>query len=376
MDNVQSIINALPAINNSIFLHWLLPAITLYSTTKLAPKIVDGYFLCKDFNPKNISQVILPPELSIENENVIIEHESEKIKNHLINFVNVLKNNFNKEDLRNLYGNINNLIVNVQNTEKYGVKSKPFAYYTAEENKINASENCIDLSIYHELFHMSSSYKTKDAMYVGFSQIVYKNPPYSIADGLNEGYTELLTKRYFPDNNSSTSDKYEASFNYIVLTRFANLTEQIVGKDKMENLYLNCNLRGLIDELKKYSSEKEIMDFINKLDLLKKYKWLDKTSLNMQDKLILENILKSLNEFLFNIFSKKMVEDYNNRIIDGNMLNSCLTKFSNSMLIDFTMNDVRIKAFSIEHMSKIINQQFKNNNMNFELYANENKKLH
>ena len=67
----------------------------------------------------------------------------------------------------------------------------------------------------------------------------------NIGIGLNEGYTELLAKRYFDKSNNN---------GYIFETQIAKLLELIIGQEKMESYYFNANLYGLIEELRKYNN--------------------------------------------------------------------------------------------------------------------------
>ncbi len=119
------------------------------------------------------------------------------------------------------------------------LKARTSGNYDVEKNAVSVSENVADIGIYHELFHMSSSVVKEKKKYSGFHQTDFKT---NLGREINEGYTELLTNRYFPSLNlSSIAYQYEAFV--------AERLEQIVGREKMQSLYLNANLKGLIDEL-------------------------------------------------------------------------------------------------------------------------------
>jgi len=79
-----------------------------------------------------------------------------------------------------------------------------------------------------------------------------------------------------------------------------SLVEDIIGREKMEKLYFQGNLYGLVEELKKYSSEKEIrlfirnVDFYNNLSISSRYLYFYK-----------DELMTSLNEigsYLFKVF--------------------------------------------------------------------------
>ena len=116
----------------------------------------------------------------------------------------------------------------------------------------------------------STFYRESDGMiFCGFAQ-GYKGKKI-IATGINEGYTQLLAERYFGESK----DILKA---YSCEKSIAEKLEMIVGKEKMQSLYLNANLYGLIQELKQYEDENTIMQFISDVDFLnmhlKRKKWL------------------------------------------------------------------------------------------------------
>lgn len=219
-------------------------------------------------------------------------------------FNNVVESNFNNEALNNYYQNIRKLkIVSSKLLEKRRMESNHIAgEYSSYDNKIQLVN---PEAIYHELFHMAS---TNNAKFIGFRQN-------GIGRALNEGYTELMNQRYFP-NDSYTS--------YITQVEIASQLERIVGKEKMEKLYLTSNLKGLIIELQKYASKEEIGRFIANSD----YVLLLEKSMgyrNVGDKIVnklmkhkgyikrIRNLRKASNEielFLQECLEKKIIIDF------------------------------------------------------------------
>lgn len=120
--------------------------------------------------------------------------------------------------------------------------------------------------------------------------------------GLNEGYTQLLTERYF---GSIYGDKI-----YIFEVHFARMTEEIIGKSKMESLYLNANLNGLIDELKKFESKENIMRYICHLDFINKY--INDSNLFIMKKKFLAASIKYVGRFLLTCYVKKIGNEVKN----------------------------------------------------------------
>ena len=171
------------------------------------------------------------------------------------NFQNIIKKFTSKlgDKLNDsfFYGNINNLSLEyVENIHSFNDESEVMAEYLPKENKIIYKDL---FYVYHELFHLVTANVYKDKKFVGFHQ-----NKFGIA--LNEGYTQLLVKRYFKDNYAENAYRYE--------TYFCELLELIVGQDKMEKLYLQSDLMGLIKELRKYNELRKIIKFINELDML------------------------------------------------------------------------------------------------------------
>lgn len=138
----------------------------------------------------------------------------------------------------------------------------------------------------------------KKGVFSGFSQSYFDkdtNKKISFGSGINEGYTEYLTKRYFA--------RYIQNSNYKDLVSFVREIEKIIGYEKMEKLYFHADLKGLILELSKYISEEEIMKFINNVDFYNKHKF-DKNA-----RKLLEVTLKEIDEFLNKLKENAMTID-------------------------------------------------------------------
>ena len=111
-------------------------------------------------------------------------------------------------------------------------------------------------AIYHELFHMASALitaKERGNVYLGYQCGGHGN-------GINEGYTELLARRYFTSGNA-----------YPRLVSVVARLEYIIGKDLMEPMYFTTGLKGLCIEMSKYLNSNdlgEIVDFIDNTDHL------------------------------------------------------------------------------------------------------------
>ena len=94
-------------------------------------------------------------------------------------------------------------------------------------------------TLYHELLHMTSSYNSKDKKVSGFLNAVKTSfSKIEIGSLLNEGYTELLTKRYF----KCTDNEY-----YKKEVLLASKIEEFIGREEMERAYFEGNLNYIIE---------------------------------------------------------------------------------------------------------------------------------
>ena len=296
-----------------------------------------AYRLSDSFKHKDSNYLFLSPDLIKEFSSIDLSHINEsEFKNIIEYFANLLIKVFPSYNLTNLYNNINSLIVNdVSLTNKGG--------------RYNSKDNTIDVdnkySIYHELFHMASSTFVDNINYSGFHQSsnYYKM---DIGRGLNEGYTEILTHRYFGDK---IQGKYGAYLNEI---KIAHNLEKIIEQEKMEMIYLNSDLNALIDELKKYSSEEEILNFITMVDFFSQYMG-RKVQLLFKENMI-KYSYKSIVEFLIKTYSIKLRKMYENGEIKYADFELLLTDYIKSIDKKITINKQEVDIITNNMISDFI----------------------
>lgn len=178
-------------------------------------------------------------------------------------FLNTLKTQLSEEEFNNIKHNLetlqykkgNQLFIKV--THSLGYYSAR-GHYIAINTKQEIDTETFKHIIYHELLHAVTSCYHNKTYYTGFNQVNTKANK-KIGNLLNEGYTELLTKRLFGDNDNAGYD-YEVAV--------AELLEFIIGIDKMKKLYFNMDLEGLINELSKYQDINKVKQFILNLDTI------------------------------------------------------------------------------------------------------------
>lgn len=215
--------------------------------------------------------------------------QKEFLQSQVENFVEQMNHSVSEENLILMYNNLHNLRINESDAHLLllslfmnisGKKGIVGGYYNIGKNKICVytpefnefikklffkDKNIISLEVgyTHELLHMSSTIKKNNKRCSGFNH--YYNVPYfnfSIGSAINEGYTDLLNKRIF--NYENYGGIYE------IFMTISSMVEYIVGQDKMTNLYFKADLKGLVAEISKYNSEREVKEFIVNFDMLHK----------------------------------------------------------------------------------------------------------
>ncbi len=275
-----------------IGVEWALFAYLVY----IRPLTNKNYNLKKDFNAKKIKIVDFPKDI-IENTNKVNSNKINTINEDQIKkFVSVLEKNTKEENLKLLNNNLKTL--NIKKSSFFFHKMlgiDTIAAYVVGTNTIKLSEKEYNDAIYHELFHLASSYyyKKEKIYFSGFS-VLYSNNQ-GMGNGINEGYTQLLTNRLFNDTTPY----------YVMEQNCASIVEAIVGKEKIMDLYFNADLNGLISELSKYSSKDDAYNFIRNLDILSAH--IADNHLNKKSRALLTDLLYDVNTFLTDSFNKKLV---------------------------------------------------------------------
>lgn len=264
-----------------IFLHFLSVHLII-KFLKNKPSIISD--ICKSIRKK--------PNLSSEENKVEIDNE------YLKHFDKVLKTHININNLKLYNNNVKTLKIEKKRLIKENLfrKSTVEGYYEHNKNKVIIDKNALVQNVInHELFHMASSANYKKFVYSGFAQHQSKK---SFCILFNEGYTDLLSKRYFD------TEPY-----YIFETLIVEQIENIIGKEKMEECYFNADLYSLIEEMKKYVTEEDINIFFNNLDFYMDY---------LMEKNYAEAalILTKIINFIYTIYNNKLDYDLEHHIIN------------------------------------------------------------
>jgi len=178
---------------------------------------------------------------SIKALRVLKNVDFDKYNEYIEEFINTLASKGCNYDFTFMSNNLRDLkIVVVPELENNNM-----AVYDGSLNILNIAEDYLDRMdeiIYHELFHMSSRLLDGDDCFIGFQRNYLFNC-------FNEGYTEVLTKRYFGDKSKDTP--------YLFEMILAEIVEFIIGKDIMEKLYSRADSLGMLVEFSKYTDKEE-----------------------------------------------------------------------------------------------------------------------
>jgi hypothetical protein len=163
--------------------------------------------------------------------------------------------------------------------------------YNSKENRIVIFKD-IPKVIFHELMHMSSTIITENKRYCGFYN--------QIGRGINEGYTQYLTEKFFPEEFEKKEEEI-----YKLETNYAMKTAMLIGEDKMTELYFKANLHGLVEEISKYSNKKDTIEFINCIDKINTFSHSKNPFLIMKNEVI-DSCMDYIFDFLVQAYSNKI----------------------------------------------------------------------
>ena len=167
----------------------------------------------------------------------------------LVPLIDILIKEIPPKNLYNLFFNIDNLKLEHKNKFQDSVLFDTLGDYMVGTNTITLYSNKKDV-LSHEFLHASSSIIKNDIKFCGFNQY---NGINAIFDGLNEGYTEILNRRYF----ASPKIRYTGCYK---LCQY--IEAMFDNKKDMEIAYFRNDICKVIDTFLKYGSKDEFV-YIN-----------------------------------------------------------------------------------------------------------------
>ena len=290
-------------------------------------------YLLKNIKP--VEQIKDKQEITVNIDELTID---EKYKPYIKEFVKKTSTNFN-------FRNPNEKLKTLDLKQKTILQTLLFptseASYDIFNNKIYAGKRIED-SIYHELFHVFTTYKENIfSIYSGFN---YINIDTDIARRLSEGYTDLLANRYF-----------DSVVSYMIEANIARKTELILGEKNMQNFYASNNLYAIIKFLSKFSSEEEAIAFISFVDKLSIYRNNIKKSIQ---------IMNILSNYLVDVYVNVLVEFYSRGKFDKEDINIFFSifkeEFTNYALYDDDIEKEYLRSSDyLDISSKLSNDYFR-----------------
>ena len=275
----------------------------------------------KSFKQRN-NDIILPSlKLNVDNIEIDYSRFDEEMVEYIKKFESILRDNINCDNLIFFYNHINELIIEKVDSVIDDAAVNGIGKYSLKDNKIIYCD--LD-SLDHEFVHFASSISKDGVEYVGFFQ---KNcQGYWIGLGLNEGYAQIITERYFNGNDCLC---------YPLTNFFVSKLEGIVTREVMENLFFKADLLGLINYLEKYNTRNEILKFIKILDVVNGYEKIygsDKVDKDIV-KYYFKLAFREMSVFLFSTLMKKVMIEKDNKDVDCKYLNDLSNSFIEQLIL-------------------------------------------
>ena len=250
------------SINIFINLYYIKQIYTNYKNCRKQKKIEQNEIKAKKLvlykNLEDLKHINLNTKLYAnltKNQQDILLNAVEELKNdepEIYLFASELLKNVKIDNLRHLLINSKQITIHYHPSTQ---KNKIAGTYNSVNKQIDIYDKQNSDTLYHELLHASSSHPIFNN--VGF-KIVLKQGGI-LGEGLNEGYTEILNKRFFHNKNDY----------YPYLQKLSLLIEKFYdNKEEMIEDYFNADIFKLIGQLLKYMSLEEIIDIIVDMDWL------------------------------------------------------------------------------------------------------------
>ena len=277
-----------------------------------------------------------------KNYEYLLTVDTRQIGYYIIEFYKVLIEIGNTEYINNFLENIKSLKV-----KKVSANNKKTGFFTAaqyfsDKNLIEYSEKYAFM-IFHELFHLASCNYKKNK--VGLKKVVDNHRAYG--QGCNEGYTTLLTERYF----------HNEFISYLFLPEIFVTIENALGVKKMSSLYFNEDPDDFYDELEKYLSEEEVNTFIHNTDFLLNAMLKDFNTIFRRKKIY--KALKDTCDIVFKFIIKKTEDEYVNNIITleeaSNIIDSIYDMDYNFIFKKEIFGLYMYKLYDFESLTSLIN---------------------
>ena len=193
----------------------------------------------------------------------------------------------------------------------------------------------------HELFHMLGRSISATEYKSGFHYINIKDIIH-VGKYFNEGYVEVLSDRYFGLRSTPAYAKEKV---------FASLIEDVVGKEKMEELYSKADIEGLFQEIMPYTTEDRMVRFFQDVERNHKLRGDSKGNLTRQQLMTFARCQNFCLECRLEKWKQEGLSDQEigHKYFEflGNVYNQTASAYPNSLYIE-TLN--RVAKISYENV--------------------------
>ena len=298
---------------------------------------MDGKRILKKIFKSKIYDLSKAPEVDINYDTV--DYDDSRVNGFedvIFSFLIGIKHDFALEDLNLFFNNLKDLKIEEVDYLKNGG-----ARYDITGNVIKLSEISYFGDIYHELFHVASSFSGEKVSYCGFYQHNFSK---GIGRGLTEGYTERLAEKYFGD---------QVQPSYMVETYIAKNLEYIIGDDIMRKLYITANLADLIKILSRYVDRWEVINFLRDFDQLEFIN--RKMGKNDLEQSPAVNELRNITCFLAKTYQNKLLIALKNGM-DRNEFNGLLWSFVDNLSLKFILGGKFVEIMTRDELYAYLNE--------------------
>ena len=263
--------------------------------------------------------------------------EAKQINSEIIKFTKVVEKEFDEDLLLCYYMNIDCLnIIKVDKLYNNIIN----ACYDPLSNVIEIKRRT-KYTIYHELFHMAA----RNGLDTGFEKDLGTDKQHN--RGLNEGYTDLMTHRYFGDLENDKAG-------YQIEMTMARMVEEIVGKDLMEKFYLKCDPNSLEACLTEYMGIKAY----SMLDLLDDVERMTKNDVYSEYRI--QKKIKQIYIYILEGYIKKQYIQYKNNEIDIPTVLKNIDDFTKRYGNTIEYDNVDYNIYTDKILTKVLNNNLYN----------------
>lgn len=237
----------------------------------------------------------------------------------LLKHIRLFEKNYTKEELLIMKNNLQNLKVDYDGGSFFTNGSySQFKNIISLNPLYDASNNSSEYqcTLNHEMHHMASNLgKIGSYIICGFEQLRVYNGISHIGKGLNEGYTEYLTKKIFK----------EEYYQHTKIVNIIPLIELFYDDEKeLRQSYFNADLPSVIKKFSKIADRNATMKLIRDIDKLYFYDsnktWFDKS----------ENLEIEIRKTLYDFYKKLSCCDNKEELFfEDNMLEKVYFKTMN-----------------------------------------------